>query len=97
MHERELEDVVFLSLAMTHEVDMLLRNYTHTRYRILPDIQAKVINAKKLLEAFPLPKTEGALSIKVSDGELGACGSDLLEWGGGDSRVKCSLMLTIPM
>ena len=88
MYEGELEDVAFLNLAMTPEIDMFLRNYTHTRYRILPDIQAKVINAKKLLEALPLPKTEGVLSIKVSDGELGACGAYLLEWGGGTSQVK---------
>lgn len=88
MYEGELEDVEFLNLAMTPEVDILLRNYTHTKYKILPDIQAKIINTKMLLEAMSLPCAEGALSIKVADGEPGAVGSYLLEWGGGDSRVK---------
>ena len=88
MYEGELEDVEFLNLAMSPEVDMLLRNYTHTKYKILPDIQAKVINTKLLLGAMAYPKAEGALSINVFEGEVGACGSYLLEWGGGDSRVS---------
>ena len=85
--EGELEDVEFLNLAMTPEVDILLRNYTHTKYRLLPDIAANVINTKLLLGALALPKAEGALSLKVTDGDFGASGSYLLEWGGRDSQV----------
>ena len=88
MYEGELEDVEFLNLAMAPEVDLLLRNYTHTKYKIIPDVQAKVINASLLLGAMSLPKADGALSIKVADGELGVKGAYLLEWGGGDSRVS---------
>ena len=87
MYEGELEDVEFLNLAMTPEADILLRNYTHTKYRLLPDIAAKVINTKLLLGALALPKAEGALSLKVTDGDFGASGSYLLEWGGTDSQV----------
>ena len=88
MYEGELEDVEFLNLAMTPEVDLALRNYTHTKYRILPDIAAKVINTKLLLGALALPSAEGSVSVRVADGEEGIRGAYLLEWGGGDSRVK---------
>lgn len=88
MYEGELEDVEFLNLAMTPEIDLSLRNYTHTKYTLLPDIAAKVINTKLLLGSLALPSTEGALSVKIPEGDVGVRGTYLLEWGGGQSHVK---------
>ncbi len=87
MYEGELEDVEFQNLAPTPEVDALLRNYTHTRYRLLPDISAKIINAEGTLSAMKYPEAEGQLTISVPDGDEGVKGTYLLEWGGGEGRA----------
>jgi hypothetical protein len=67
---------------------MMLRNYTHTAYRILPDIAAKVINAKALLSALPHPEKEGAFTLRIPEGDDGVKGSYSIEWGGNDIRVR---------
>ena len=88
MYEGELEEVELANIAMSPEVDMLLRNYTHTRYRLLPDIAAKVINTEGMLLAASYPTKEGSLTINVPDGDEGVRGCYKLEWGGEDKRVQ---------
>ena len=88
MYEGELEDVEFLNLSMTPEVDLILRNYTHTRYSLLPDISAKILNTKYMLERCVYPEREGSLRLCVQDGDEGVKGGYLVEWGGGDCRVS---------
>ena len=87
MYEGELEDVEFSNLGMTPEVDMLFRNYTHTRYKLLPDIAAKIINTEEMLKTNSYPEKEGALTICVPEGDEGVRGSFKIEWGGGDRKV----------
>ncbi|MBQ8879510.1 MAG: GNAT family N-acetyltransferase [Clostridia bacterium] len=88
MYEGELEDVEFANLSMTPDVDMMMRNYTHTSYRILPDIAAKIINTEMMLTALSHPASEGKLSLSIPEGDDGVRGNYLAEWGGNDIRVK---------
>ena len=88
MYEGELEDVEFANLAMSPEVDAVLRNYTHTSYRLLPDIAAKVINAEEMLKLNVYPNYDGDLTIKVPEGDVGVRGVYKIEWGKDGSQVR---------
>ena len=87
MFEGELEDVEFSNLGMCPEVDMIFRNYTHTSYKLLPDVAAKIINTEKMLMLCEYPETEGELTIAVPEGDEGVRGVFRIEWGGNDHRV----------
>lgn len=87
MYEGELDDVEFANLSVCPEVERSLRHYTHTRYRILPDIQGRVLNTEGLLKAHKYPQQEGAFRVKVIDTLPTVAGSYLVEFGGGDCRV----------
>ncbi len=87
MYEGELEDVEFSNLGMCPEVDMIFRNYTHTRYKLLPDVAAKIINTEKMLTLCEYPEAEGELTISVPEGDEGVKGVFRIEWGGNDHRV----------
>ena len=88
MYEGELDDVEFANLSVCPEVERSLRHYTHTRYRILPDIQGRVMNTEALLKAHKYPLQEGAFRVKVIDTLPTVAGSYLVEYGGGDCRVR---------
>ena len=88
MYEGELDDVEFANIAMCPEVERSLRHYTHTSYRILPDIQGRVMNAEELLKAHKYPLQEGAFRVKVIDTLPTVAGCYFVEYGGGDCRVR---------
>ncbi len=88
MFEGELDDVEFANIAMCPEVEMQLRHYTHTRYRLLPDISAKILNTEKMLLAHNYPKFEGAFCLKVEDNLPTVKGNFLVEYGDGKCNVK---------
>ena len=87
MFEGEFDELEFTNLAMCPEVDMLLRNYTHTSYKLLPDISAKIINTETVLNSLTYPKKDGCFTLNVADGEIGTRGAFKVEFGGNDSRV----------
>lgn len=87
MFEGELDEIEFLNLSMCPEVDMILRHYTHTTYKLLPDIAAKIINTEEVLKKSAYPKKDGGFTLKVEGGGDGAQGTFKVEFGGGDSRV----------
>ncbi len=88
MFEGELDDVEFANIAMCPEVERSLRHYTHTRYRLLPDISAHIINTERMLSAHRYPKEEGAFRVRVVDTLPTVAGSFLVEYGGEDCRVR---------
>ena len=89
MFEGEYERVEMYDCSLCPEVDMMLRNYVRTSYKILPDISARVINTKKLLEANRYPKKEGGFTVKVTDALPTVDGTYRVSYGGGECEVKC--------
>jgi len=88
MFEGELDDIEFANCAMCPEVEMLLRHYTHTSYRLVPDVMARVINTEILLSAKTYPAREGEFTVRVEDTLPTAAGVYKVSFGGGDSRVS---------
>jgi hypothetical protein len=64
---KENDTVKIHNAAMSPEIDLILRNYTHTTYRKYPDLMARVLNVKKILEANSYPKEKGHFRVKVND------------------------------
>ncbi|MBQ9543493.1 MAG: GNAT family N-acetyltransferase [Clostridia bacterium] len=90
MFEGEFDTVEFSNCAPAPEIDLLIRHYTHTSYRVLPDIAAKVLNAQILLSSQDYPKKEGAFTLKVESPLPTVGGTWKVEYGGGDCRVSRS-------
>lgn len=67
MFEGEDKSVKIHNCAMSPEIDMTLRHYMHTQYRIVPDIQARILNVKGILELNDYPEDKGVFTIKVED------------------------------
>lgn len=88
MFEGEMDTVEFANVAMCPEVEMQLRHYAHTDYRLLPDLMARVLNTEAMLQAHRYPEKEGAFRIRVEDGLPTVAGSFLVEYGGGQCIVK---------
>lgn len=88
MLEGEMDTVEFANLAMCPEVEMQLRHYMHTDYRLLPDLMARVLHTEKMLQAHRYPQQEGAFRIRVEDSLPTVAGSFLVEFGGGQCAIK---------
>jgi len=67
MFEGENETVMIHNCAMMPEIDMMLRHYTHTSYKTVPDIMGRVMNTVKLLEANKYPKESGHFRLAIED------------------------------
>ncbi len=87
MYEGEYDDVEFQNLAPTPEVDILLRNYTHTSYKLLPDVAARIISTERALNAMTFPNADGRLTISIPEGDVGVKGTYMIEWGGNSKRI----------
>ena len=88
MFEGEYDRVELYDCSLCPEVDMMLRNYVRTNYKILPDISARVINTKKLLEVNGYPEKEGEFTVKVVDNLPTVNGTYRVSYGGGECEVK---------
>lgn len=88
MFEGELDEVHFENLAPAYEAELMLRHYTHTDYKLLPDLAARIINTELALSASLYPSVEGSFTLRVVDSLSTVDGSFLVEFGGGDSRVR---------
>lgn len=87
MFTGEFDTVEFSNCAMAPEIDMLLRHYNHTTYRICPDLEARVLDTKALLEANTYPEEEGCFTVKIADGLPSAAGTFKVSYGGGKAAV----------
>ena len=67
MYEGEQEKVIIHDASMLPEVDMILKNYTHTSYNLIPDIAARILNVEKLLLANAYPKEYGRFTVRIED------------------------------
>ncbi len=88
MFEGEYERAELYDCSLCSEVDMMLRNYVRTSYKILPDISARALDTKKLLEKNVYPEKEGAFTVEVTDALPSAGGVFRVEYGGGKCEVR---------
>ncbi len=87
MFEGEFDTLAFANCAACPEVDLLLKHYTHTSYRLLPDLMAKVLNTEKMLSMQEYPVKEGEFILRVVDEMPTVAGTYKVEYGGAESRV----------
>ncbi len=88
MYEGEQEKVIIHNASMLPEVDVILKNYTHTGYHLIPDIAARILNVEKLLLANEYPKEHGHFRIRVEDTLDFTRGIYDVEYQGGKAEVK---------
>lgn len=67
MYEGENDTVKIHNCAMSPEIELTLRNYMHTKYTRHPDLMARVLDVKAILEANNYPQYKGHFRIKVND------------------------------
>ena len=67
MYEGELDDVVFENISMCPEIERKLSHYTHTRYELIPDLSARILNTEELFRAHTYPEQKGTFKVRVND------------------------------
>ena len=87
MFEGEYDRVEFRDGSLCPEVDMMLREYARADYKIIPDLQARVLNTERMLKSASYPEKEGGFIVKVNDGLPTVNGVFRVEYGGGDCGV----------
>ena len=65
----------------------MLRHYTHTRYHQVPDVMARVLDVKALLEANRYPQAGGHFTIRVEDTLPFTTGTYRVEYEKGKAEV----------
>ena len=87
MFEGEFEEIEFANASPCPEIDLILKHYTHTSYKLLPDLMAKVLDTEKMLSMQEYPVREGEFTIKVIDDMPSVSGVYKVCYGGADRRV----------
>lgn len=87
MYEGQLESVKIHNAAMAPELDMALRNYTHTKYTLVPDIMARIFDLPAMMEHRIWPKEHGVFTLRTVDTlpYMNACWQ--VEYEGGKCEV----------
>ena len=88
MYEGEQEKVIIHDASMLPEVDVILKNYTHTGYNLIPDIAARILNVEKLLLANAYPKEHGHFTVRVEDTLDYTRGVYAVEYQDGKAEVR---------
>ncbi len=88
MFEGEFDEIEFQNLAMSPEVDLMLGHYTHTTYRLVPDIMARVMHTEKMLAAHDYPMAEGCFTVRIADDRPYTKGVYRVNYGGGEGQVQ---------
>jgi len=103
MYEGENDTVKILNAAMSPEIDMMLRHYTHTRYTAVPDIMARILDVKAILKANAYPKEPGRFTVRVDDTLEYTRGVYRVEYENGAAEVEkisdaesCDLRAAMP-
>ncbi len=65
MFEGELESVKIHNCAMMPEVELRLRNYTHTKITVIPDLMARINDVEKLFGMLTYPCAAGTCTVKT--------------------------------
>jgi len=87
MFEGENETVLVHNAAMMPELDLMLRHYTHTSYKTVPDIMARILDTETMLKANKYPKENGHFTIAVDDDQPLCKGVYAVEYADGKCEV----------
>lgn len=103
MFEGEMDEIEIANCAMSPEVDLILRHYDQTTYTLVPDIMARILDVKAVLEANEYPEQEGKFTVKVEDTLDFTKGVYQVTYGAGEGVVKkladnadCDLVAQMP-
>jgi predicted acetyltransferase len=88
MYEGENDTVKIHHCGMSPEIDVMLRHYVHTKYTLIPDIMARILDVKAILAANNYPKETGHFTVKVDDTLDYTRGVYQVEYGDGRADVK---------
>ena len=88
MFEGEYDEIVLCDAGIYTEADMLLTHNMHTTYTTVPDLSARVLNTKAMLQAHDYPQKEGAFTVRVKDAMPSVAGTYRVCYGGGDACVE---------
>lgn len=69
MFEGELESVKIHDCAMCPEVELRLRNYTHTKITVIPDLMARINDVEALFTLIKYPCAAGTFTVKCTEPE----------------------------
>ena len=83
MFDGQVLNVRFTDVYMTPEIDVTLRHYHSVEYKLYPDISAKILNLKTMLEMNEYPRAGGGFTIAEAGGE-----SWRVDYEGGQAQVK---------
>lgn len=67
MYEGENDTVKIHNCSMSPEIDAMLRHYAHTKYTLIPDIMARILDVKAILELNSYPDEKGHFTVKIND------------------------------
>ncbi len=88
MYEGENDTVKIHNCGMAPEIDVMLRHYVHTKYTLIPDIMARILDVKGILKANKYPKEAGYFTVKVEDTLEYTRGVYKVEYEDGSADVK---------
>lgn len=88
MYEGELDEVLFENIAMCPEIERSISHYTHTRYQLISDISARIINTEEILRAHKYPMEKGSFRLHVNDILPTVSGSFEVEYEDGKCDVR---------
>lgn len=88
MYDGELETVTIHDISPIPEIDYVLRHYMHTKYFIVPDMAARILDTKTMLEKCKYPCQGGSFTVKVNDYLPKAAGVYNVEYGNNECKVK---------
>jgi len=87
MYEGQNESVKIHNCAMSPEVDMFLRHYTHVKYTVVPDISARILDVPTILAAHSYPNEHGYFTVRVEDTLPWTRGVYGVEFQNGEAQV----------
>ncbi|HPZ53077.1 MAG TPA: GNAT family N-acetyltransferase, partial [Clostridia bacterium] len=67
MFEGENDTVKIHNYAMSPEIDLILRHYIHTTYKRYPDLMARILDVKTILESNTYPQGKGHFRVNITD------------------------------
>lgn len=88
MFEGEYERIEFRDCSLCPEIDLTLRRYAQTEFKILPDLAACVLNTEKLLDAHTYPCGDGTFTVRVKDCMDSVAGLFRVSYGKGGHEVR---------
>ena len=88
MYDGQSETVKIHNCAMSPEIEVTLRDYVHTEYRLISDIAARILDVKAFLEANRYPDAPGHFRVRVDDSLPYTAGLWEVEYAGGKGEAR---------